>query len=86
MSISLAPEVEELLNKKVRSGQYGSASDVVREALRLLDQQETDYAEWRSYVQHKIEKGLAQADAGQCISLEELEQRMAKRREKYQKP
>jgi antitoxin ParD1/3/4 len=36
MNVSLTPELEELVNEKVRSGLYQTASEVVREALRLL--------------------------------------------------
>jgi antitoxin ParD1/3/4 len=37
MNVSLTPQLEDLVRKKVDSGQYTSASEVVREALRLLD-------------------------------------------------
>ena len=36
MNVSLTPELESLVNEKVRSGLYQTASEVVREALRLL--------------------------------------------------
>jgi putative addiction module CopG family antidote len=36
MNVSLTPELEALVNEKVRSGLYQTASEVVREALRLL--------------------------------------------------
>ena len=36
MNVSLTTELEELVNEKVRSGLYHTASEVVREALRLL--------------------------------------------------
>ncbi len=36
MNVSLTVELEELVNEKVRSGLYHTASEVVREALRLL--------------------------------------------------
>jgi len=38
MNVSLTPQLEELVRKKVESGLYGSASEVMREALRLLDE------------------------------------------------
>ncbi|HEX5083605.1 MAG TPA: type II toxin-antitoxin system ParD family antitoxin [Blastocatellia bacterium] len=40
MNVSLTPELENLVNEKVASGLYNSASEVVREALRLLFEQE----------------------------------------------
>ena len=36
MNVSLTPELERLVNEKVDSGLYQTASEVVREALRLL--------------------------------------------------
>ena len=40
MNVSLTPELETLVNEKVKSGDYNSASEVVREALRLLKEQD----------------------------------------------
>ena len=37
MNVSLTPELEEFVGNKVGSGRYNSASEVVREALRLLE-------------------------------------------------
>ena len=37
MNVSLTPELEQLIHKKVETGLYLSASEVVREALRLLN-------------------------------------------------
>jgi len=40
MNVSLTPELERFVQTKVESGRYNSASEVVREALRLLDEHE----------------------------------------------
>ena len=40
MNISLTPELEELVNQKVQSGFYNSASEVIREGLRLLKERD----------------------------------------------
>lgn len=40
MNISLTSTLEQWINDKVQSGLYNSASEVVREALRLLIEQE----------------------------------------------
>jgi len=42
MNVSLTPELEKLVNDKVRSGLYQTASEVVREALRLLKQRDDE--------------------------------------------
>ena len=36
MNVSLTPELEQLVNDKVQTGMYQTASEVVREGLRLL--------------------------------------------------
>jgi putative addiction module CopG family antidote len=43
MNVSLTPELEELVNEKVRSGLYQTASEVVREALRLLKLRDDEF-------------------------------------------
>jgi len=40
MNVSLTPEHEQFVQTKVESGRYNSASEVVREALRLLEEHE----------------------------------------------
>ena len=36
MNVSLTPELEQLVNDKVKTGMYQTASEVIREGLRLL--------------------------------------------------
>ncbi len=38
MNISLTPQLEKMVNRKINSGMYTSASEVIREALRLLNE------------------------------------------------
>lgn len=40
MNVSLTPHLEDLVKQKVASGLYNSASEVVREALRLMEEQD----------------------------------------------
>jgi len=40
MNVNLTPHLEEMVRQKVSSGLYTSASEVVREALRLMDEQD----------------------------------------------
>ncbi len=40
MNVSLTPVLEKLIQRKVKSGAYNNASEVVREALRLLEEQD----------------------------------------------
>jgi antitoxin ParD1/3/4 len=38
MNVHLTPELEQLVQSKVKTGRYNSSSEVVREALRLLEE------------------------------------------------
>lgn len=40
MNVNLTPQLEDLVRAKVSSGLYASASEVVREALRLMEEQD----------------------------------------------
>jgi len=49
MNISLTPELRTSIDRRLRSGLYGNASDVVRAGLRALSREEmaVSYQEWR---------------------------------------
>jgi antitoxin ParD1/3/4 len=51
MNVSLTPELERLVNEKVESGLYQTASEVVREALRLLKERDQARERLRADVQ-----------------------------------
>jgi antitoxin ParD1/3/4 len=51
MNVSLTPELERLVNDKVESGLYQTASEVVREALRLLKERDQAREQLRADVQ-----------------------------------
>jgi antitoxin ParD1/3/4 len=65
ISVSLTPELINLIKAKVESGRYTSTSEVVREALRLLeraDQQETERLEM---LRRAWREGIHSGDAGE---------------------
>ena len=59
MNVNLTPQLEELVRNKVSSGLYTSASEVVREALRLLHEQDQLRDAKLSELRVEIRKGLA---------------------------
>ncbi|MBP7777544.1 MAG: type II toxin-antitoxin system ParD family antitoxin [Acidobacteria bacterium] len=63
MNVSLTPELESFVDRKVESGLYNNASEVVREGLRLLK----EHDEMRARVSASIERGWAQAQAGDLL-------------------
>ena len=64
MNVNLTPQLEELVRSKVNSGMYTSASEVVREALRLMDEQDrlrkAKLDELRRDVRKGIDSGLSE--------------------------
>ena len=42
MNISLTPKLEGFIKAKVKTGDYNNASEVIREALRMLQEREAD--------------------------------------------
>ena len=58
MNVNLTPQLEELVRSKVATGRYGSASEVVREALRLMEEQDQVKAVRLEQLRGDIRKGL----------------------------
>ena len=64
MNVSLTPQLEDMVRKKVESGLYNSSSEVVREALRLLEEEDM-IREWRlEKLRTEIRKGIESGSAG----------------------
>jgi antitoxin ParD1/3/4 len=70
MNVSLTPELERLVNDKVASGLYTSASEVIREALRLLKGQDEVRLLSVQELRRDIAAGLDQLDRGQLAALD----------------
>jgi len=60
MNVSLTPELEQYIRTKVDSGRYLSASEVVREALRLLEQKEKQLEDLRVEIQKGLDSGRSE--------------------------
>ncbi len=59
MNVNLTPQLEEMVRRKVASGLYTSASEVVREALRLMEEQDRVRAVRLEQLRVDIKKGLS---------------------------
>ena len=65
MNVSLTSELEKLVNERVRSGMYSSASEVIREALRLFKEQGELRQRRLEELRKEIRIGLEQANRGE---------------------
>ena len=65
MNVNLTPQLEEMVRQKVESGLYGSASEVVREALRLMEEQDRLRAARLEQLRKDVRAGL---DSGPAAS------------------
>jgi antitoxin ParD1/3/4 len=72
MNISLTPELEAFVNSRVASGRYQSASEVMREGLRLLEERELIREAALAEIKQKIAVGLEQARRGDLLDGEEV--------------
>lgn len=63
MNISLTPALEKFIHEKMASGLYNSASEIIREALRLLVAKEAISQERLSMLNKDIEDGLADLES-----------------------
>ena len=69
MNVSLTPELEKLVNERVQSGMYSSASEVIREALRLLKEQGELRQRRLEELRKEIGIGLEQLNRGEGVPL-----------------
>ena len=74
MNVHLTPELELLVQTKVQSGRYNSASEVVREALRLMEQKDEIRTIQLQGLRERMDKGLAQAGRVEGVDGEEYMQ------------
>ena len=65
MNVSLTPKLEALVRRKVESGLYNSASEVVREALRLLEEHNRIKEMKLEELRKEIQKGIDSLDRGE---------------------
>jgi antitoxin ParD1/3/4 len=62
MNVSLTPQIEAMIRQRVESGRYHNASEVVQEALRLLEEHEK-----LEHLRSLLAVGLEQARRGELI-------------------
>jgi antitoxin ParD1/3/4 len=82
MNVSLTEPMEQFVRQKVAVGEYETASEVVREALRLLRHRDEV---WRSEVRSKIKTGMDSIRAGRTLSAAQVQTEMVTFKKRWSK-
>jgi antitoxin ParD1/3/4 len=84
MNVTITPDLRRLIEERVKAGPYGSANEVLREALRLLAEHDELAALRRQELRKKVAEGLAASRRGDVVDGEaafrRLRARSARRR------
>lgn len=84
LNVSLTAELEQFVQSRVATGRYQTASEVVREGLRLLEEREQAREAALAELRAKIRRGAEQAESGELLDgeavFEEIRQLSARRR------
>ena len=83
MNVSLTPELEQMVQEKVQSGRYASVSEVIREGLRLLAEQDELRQLRLSQVRTKIDRGVEELHRGLGISGKDARERLQRAKTKH---
>ena len=79
MNVSLTKELEEFVRRKVESGHYRSATEVIRAGFRLLEREDEFRDARLAAIRARVEEGIAQAERGELGDGEEAVARVKKR-------
>ncbi|MBT9292265.1 type II toxin-antitoxin system ParD family antitoxin [Prosthecodimorpha staleyi] len=78
MNVSLGERWEQFVDQTVKAGRYGSASEVVREGLRLVEEREARLSALRATLQTSIAAGGEATDADIDAALDARAAELAK--------
>ena len=85
MNVSLTAELEKFVSAKVGSGRYNSASEVVREALRLLEERDQARSVQLAEFNQELCRRLDTLDRGQHVSPAAARARLKRKSEQPRK-
>jgi antitoxin ParD1/3/4 len=69
MDVTLSPELEDLVREKVETGLYRDETEVVAEALRLLDRVDRSYGDDTQALREAVQKGFDDIAAGRSTTI-----------------
>lgn len=72
MNVSLTPQLEQFVRQKVDSGRYLSASEVVREGLRLLEERDRVQQMKLETLRRELMIGVEQIERGEVVDADDV--------------
>jgi len=81
MNVSLTPDLEHFVHSKVKKGRYTSASEVIREALRVLEDSEKARGAQLAEFNRELGRRLASLDAGRHVTPAAVRTRLRRKSE-----
>ena len=83
MQLNIPPDIETLINKRLSSGAYSDAEDVLRRALEAQDAEESWTDEERRALSAHIEEGYQQAERGELTDGEQARREIQAAKDKW---
>ena len=83
MQLNVPPDLEALLQKRLATGAFANAEDVIRRALETLDAEESWSHEERHALDEKIDRALKQVAADRVYGPEEARRKLAALRQAH---
>jgi Arc/MetJ-type ribon-helix-helix transcriptional regulator len=83
MQVNVPPDLEALVQRRLATGAFANAEDVIRRALENLDAEENWTQEERHALDEKIDRALEQVAAGRVCAPEEALQKLAALRDAH---
>ena len=83
MQVNVPPDLEAIVQKRLATGAFANADEVIRRALETLDAEESWTDDERRALDEKIDRALEQVAAGRVFGPEEAKRRLAAFREAH---
>ena len=77
LSVTVTPAMARMIREKVEDGSFGSASEVIRAALRAFQREEEEHAERMASIRARVEASIE--DKRPAVPLDEAIDRVKKR-------
>ena len=79
LNVSLTPALEKFVHDRVATGRYQTASEVVREALRMMETRERQRIEAHATLKKRLQNDAAAAERGDWFDGEEVFEELRRR-------